>query len=53
VLTSTGQSILYQLKRDFKDGKIEINTSSYPSGTYYLLVGTDAGTELREFTVVH
>jgi len=53
VINSVGQSFKYETKQSFKSGRIDINTANYPSGTYYLLMGTDAGSEVKTFTVVH
>ncbi len=53
VINAMGQGLKYETYKNFKAGKLSISTASYPAGNYYLVVGTDAGTEVKAFTVSH
>ncbi len=52
VMNTAAQSVAFMHKPSFKSGVVTINTSAYPAGTYYLIIGTDKGTESRPFTIV-
>jgi hypothetical protein len=52
VMNTAAQSMGYFTKHAYTSGGFTINTSAYPAGTYYLVVGNDNGTEMRAFTIV-
>jgi hypothetical protein len=53
VVNALGRTMLYYERKDFTSGKIDVNTSEYPSGNYYFVLGTGDGAQLKEFTVIH
>ena len=53
VINSIGQSILFKSLGTVKDGQVSYSTSSYANGTYYFVIGTDDGVEVRPFVVAH
>ncbi len=53
VVNALGQSMEFMPMKDFKSGKVSLNTSSYAAGTYYLVVASDNGSEAVKFIVQH
>lgn len=53
VVNTLGQSMMFAPRSNFSKGQITVNTVSYPAGNYYLVIGSDAGSEVRPFTVAH
>ncbi len=51
VVSSVGQSLAFITRKGVSTEVFSLNTRSYPAGTYYLVIGTDSGSEAKQFVI--